>query len=292
MQMLLKKSLFALTGAATLGACASLQAVTDFGENPTSINMNIYVPDQVAENPAIIVALHPCGGNAQQWFAGTKLPSYADTNGFIMIYPATPHMIQNPASLTHNGGGDALGIVSMVNYTLAKYAGDAARVYVMGSSSGGMMTNVMAGSYPDVFEAGAAYSGVAHACFAGAPSATPFSPNQTCAQGLAHTPEEWAAFVRNSYPGYEGRRTRMMIVHGTTDALVRPACAAEALKQWSAVLGEPFAANHTNTPASPYTQMLYGTTDPGAKLQGYFGAGLGHMPPVNEQLVLEFFGIL
>lgn len=75
--------------------------------------------------------------------------------------------VQNPASLTHDQGGDALGIVSMVNYTIDRYSADRERVYVMGFSSGGMMTNVMAGSYPDVFEAGAAYSGTPHACFAG-----------------------------------------------------------------------------------------------------------------------------
>jgi len=80
----------------------------------------------------------------------------------------------------------------------------------------------MAGSYPDVFEAGAAFSGTAHACFAGAASATPASPNQTCAQGLQHTPEEWGNFVRNSYAGYTGKRPRMMIFHGLADTLVRP----------------------------------------------------------------------
>jgi poly(3-hydroxybutyrate) depolymerase len=75
--------------------------------------------------------------------------------------------VHNPDSLTHGQGGDAGGIISMVNYTLDKYSGDRERVYVMGFSSGGMMTNVMAGSYPDVFEAGAAYSGVAFGCFQG-----------------------------------------------------------------------------------------------------------------------------
>lgn len=75
--------------------------------------------------------------------------------------------VHNPASLTHGQGGDALGIVSMVNYALNQYNGDRNRVYAMGFSSGGMMTNVLAGSYPDVFEAGAAYSGVPHACFLG-----------------------------------------------------------------------------------------------------------------------------
>lgn len=113
-------------------------------------------------------------GNALQWFLGTKLPSYADTNGFILVYPGTPHSlgcwdVYNKASLTHGQGGDASGIVSMVNYAIDKYrgGGDRDRVYVMGFSSGAMMTNVLAGSYPDVFEAAAAYSGVPDACFLG-----------------------------------------------------------------------------------------------------------------------------
>ncbi|KAN0090419.1 carbohydrate esterase family 1 protein [Hyaloscypha variabilis] len=237
--------------------------------------------------------MHPCGGSATEWYSGTKLPSYADTNGFILIYPGTPNMnncwdVQSADSLTHGQGGDALGIVNMVNYTLTKYNGDASRVYVMGASSGAMMTNVMAGSYPDVFEAGAAFSGVAHACFAGAASATPASPNQTCAQGLQHTPQQWANFVYNSYPGYTGRRTRMMIVHGLADTLVRPQCAIEALKQWSTVLDVTLTKNVTGVPSAAYTQEIYGD---GTKLQGIFGAGVGHFAPVNEPEILKFFGI-
>ncbi len=55
--------------------------------------------------------------------------------------------VQSPASLTHGAGGDAGGIVNMVKYTLDKYSGDASKVFVMGGSSGAMMTNVLAGSY-------------------------------------------------------------------------------------------------------------------------------------------------
>lgn len=36
---------------------ASLQQVSNFGSNPSSIQMYIYVPDKVAANPAIIVAV-------------------------------------------------------------------------------------------------------------------------------------------------------------------------------------------------------------------------------------------
>jgi len=284
-----------LLAAAPLAFAASLQRVSDFGSNPTRINMYIYVPDKLAASPAIIVAMHPCGGSGTSFFSSTRLPSYADTNNFILIYPDTPNMsrcwdVQNAATLTHNGGGDAAGIISMVNYTRDKYSADPARIYIMGSSSGAMMTNALAGSYPDVFEAGAAYSGVAFACASGQGQATPMAPNQTCAQGqIRRTPKEWGDFVRNAYPGYTGRRPRMQIYHGLADTLVRPACAMQALQQWSDVLGLPWSRNATGTPSAAYTQMVYGD---GTKLEGFFGQGVGHTAPVNEQLMLKFFGIL
>lgn len=238
--------------------------------------------------------IHPCGGTASQWYSGTELPSYADKYGFILIYPETPNMsncwdVHNAASLTHGEGGDALGIVNMVKYTSETYQTDPARVFAMGFSSGGMMTNVLAGSYPDVFAAGSANSGTAFACSAGSPSATPASANQTCAQGqIQHTSTEWGDFVRNSYPGYTGQRPRMMIWHGLDDTLVRPECAMQALGQWSDVLGVSLDKNVTGVPSAQFTQMVYGD---GSQLQGFFAQGIGHAPMADPVLMLKFFGI-
>lgn len=51
-------SILVLAASATLGLCASLVQVKDFGgSNPTKINMYIYVPDKVATKPAVIVAV-------------------------------------------------------------------------------------------------------------------------------------------------------------------------------------------------------------------------------------------
>lgn len=197
--------------------------------------------------------------------------------------------VQDPDSLTHDAGGDSLGIVNMVNYTVQTYKADQARVFVMGFSSGGMMTNVLAGTYPNVFAAGSANSGTAHACFAGAPSATPFSPNQTCAQGeIQHSPAEWGDFVRNSYPEYTGQRTRMLIWHGLDDTLVVPECATQALGQWSDVLGVSFDRNVTGVPSAEFTQMVYGD---GSQLQGFFAQGVGHAPIADVAYMLDFFGL-
>jgi len=239
--------------------------------------------------------MHGCGGTASNFYSSTRLPSYADTSGFVLIYPETPNMsrcwdVQNAATLTHNGGGDAAGVVSMVRYALTKYGGDPDRVYMLGSSSGAMMTNALAGSYPDVFEAGAAFSGINFACASGQGQATPMAPNQTCAQGrIEHSPQVWGDFVRNAYPAYAGRRPRMQIYHGLADTLVRPACGMQALQQWGNVLGLEWTKNVTGVPSAAYTQVVYGD---GTKLEGFFGQGVGHTAPVNEQVMLKFFGIL
>ena len=81
----------------------------------------------------------------------------------------------------------------------------------------------------------------------------------------------------------------MMIAHGLADTLVRPQCAREALKQWSNVLGVTLTKTSSGVPSSAYSQEIYGD---GTKLQGFFGTGVGHTAPVNEDLMLKFFGLI
>ncbi|KAF2727891.1 alpha/beta-hydrolase [Polyplosphaeria fusca] len=291
--------LLATLAVAGSASAATLKQVTGFGTNPTNLQMYIYVPDKLAASPPVIVGLHPCGGTATQWFSGSGLQKYADQLGFIGIFAGTTKYsncwdVQNAATLTHNGGGDALGVVSMVNYTLAQYKGDATKVFVTGGSSGAMMTNQLAGSYPDVFAGGAAYSGVGFACFAGSKSdPTPFGANQTCAQGqVSHTAAEWGQFIKNAYPGYTGKYPKMQIVHGLADSLVRPAAAYQALQGWGSVMGLTNTKNNTGASVpegSAYTEVVYGD---GTQLVGYFGQGVGHIAPPNPPVMLKFFGLM
>jgi acetylxylan esterase len=82
----------------------------------------------------------------------------------------------------------------MVTYSIATYGVSAAHVYVTGTSSGAMMTNVMAGSYPNLFQAASIYSGVPFGCFAGSDSW-----NSQCANGqLTKTAQQWVRLARYS----------------------------------------------------------------------------------------------
>jgi acetylxylan esterase len=103
----------------------------------------------------------------------------------------------------------------MVKYVIKNYGGDANRAFAIGFSSSAMMTNVVAGAYPDVFKAGSVYSGVLDGCFyvAGATAgmATPGWANQCANSQLTKTVQAWGDLVRGDHPGYSGTYTRTQI---------------------------------------------------------------------------------
>ncbi|KFZ16263.1 hypothetical protein V502_05194 [Pseudogymnoascus sp. VKM F-4520 (FW-2644)] len=293
-------SLTTLAVSATLASLASalsstLEQVTAFTDGPTNAGMYVYVPTGVTAPAPIIVAIHYCTGTANAYFSGTQYATLADTHGFIVIYPNAPSSggcwdVASTASLTHEGGGDSLTIVNMVKYAVANLGGDADRVYATGSSSGAMMTNVLAGAYPDIFKAGSSYSGVPDGCFyvegAQPGQDTPGWNNQCSGGTLIKSAQEWGDQVRSYYPGFTGSYPKMLIWHGTADTTLAYPNYAEALKQWSNVLGVSETATNENTPDAGYTQSVYGTT-----LVGYSGQGVGHTVPVHEAVDLAWFGI-
>ncbi|WP_410643530.1 PHB depolymerase family esterase [Amycolatopsis sp. lyj-346] len=268
---------------------ASLQEVRDFGANPSGIKMFVYVPDTVAAQPAVVVGVHWCHGTAQDFYAGTQYASLADRYGFIVIYPSAVSSdgcwdVHSPAVLTHNGGGDAQGIVSMVKYVQQRYHGDPARTFVTGHSSGGMMTNVLLGSYPDVFRAGASFAGVPFGCFAG-----PASWHTGCAEGrVDKTAQQWGDAVRSAYPGYSGPRPRVQLWHGTEDDVLRFANFGEAIEQWTNVHGVSTTPTSTeyNTPRSTWTRTRHGSQVEAIREQGQ-----PHNLQILADEVIRFFGI-
>ena len=204
-----------LTVTGAFAAAGQLVQVTNFGPNPTNVGMFVYTPANLANPPPLIVAMHYCTGTAQAYFSGTQYANLADTHGFIVIYPNAPDSggcwdVHTNATLTHDAGGDSLGIVSQVRFAIANYGVDATRVFATGTSSGAMMTNVLMAAYPDVFAAGSLYSGVPAGCFAG-----PNAWHRECALGeLILTPQQWGNRVRSAFPGFSGIRPRVQFWHG------------------------------------------------------------------------------
>ncbi|KAJ8117154.1 hypothetical protein OPT61_g1574 [Boeremia exigua] len=272
----------------------ALTRVTNFGSNPTNLEMNIVVPGKLATKPAIILALHGCFGSGEVYAAQTAYDTLSEQKGFISIFPSAKHdsncwEVNTSKGLSRNAGGDNQGLVFMVNYTITKYSADATRVFVTGTSSGCMMTNVLMATYPDVFAAAACYSGVSAGCFAGSPGASPISSDEKCANGLViKSQAEWVRIAKSMYPGYTGKYPRLATWHGTADTLVTVPNLGEQLKQWSGMQEVTFTRNMTNRPEAGYTMIVYGD---GSKLVGYEARGVGHTVPVHEQEDLAWFGL-
>ncbi|RLP93049.1 PHB depolymerase family esterase [Micromonospora sp. CV4] len=283
----------ALTFAAPASA-ATLTQVTGFGNNPTNLQMHLYVPDRVAARPAVLLALHYCTGSGPAYHSGTQYASLADRYGFIVIYPSVTRSslcwdVSSPQALRRGGGSDPVGLMSMVDYVRQRYSADPARIFATGTSSGAMMTNVMLGDYPDVFAAGASFAGVPFGCFATGGGS---EWNSECANGqLIRTPQQWGDLVREAHPGYTGRRPRMQIWHGTNDETLRYPNFGEQVKQWTNVHGLSQTPTYTDTPQSGYTRTRYGSSGPTAPVEAISMQGVSHNLPVDAAQVIRFFGL-
>ncbi|MFF1510442.1 PHB depolymerase family esterase [Streptomyces sp. NPDC058326] len=286
-----------LTGAsATTASAASLTEVTNFGSNPGNLRMYVYRPDSAPARPAVLVAVHYCTGTGPAFYANTEFARLADQYGFVVVYPDANVSgqcfdVSSPQALKHDGGSDPTSIAQMVRYTLQNMNADAGRVYVTGASSGAMTTNALLGAYPDVFKAGAAFSGVPFGCFA---TTNGSGWNSDCATGkISKTPQEWGDLVRNAYPGYAGPRPRMQLWHGTEDDALYYANFGESIKQWTNVLGVSQTPLFTDSPQSHWTRTRYGSAGTQAPVEANSFQGVGHSLPASGMAAraITFFGL-
>ncbi|KAK3935432.1 carbohydrate esterase family 1 protein [Diplogelasinospora grovesii] len=283
-----------LGSASAFPAQNALAPVSDWRENPTQLTLQVYVPSKIAAKPAVILALHYCGGTGAAYSQTTEYNSLADSKGFVVMYPSQAkdnHCwdVATAKTLTHDGGGDSTGLANMIKWAIKEYDADPTKIFVTGSSSGCMMSNVMAATYPDLVAAVSCYSGVAAGCLAGSPGSSPQSADPACANGQhVKTGAQWAAQVKAMYPACNGSYPRFQTWHGEADNFVNYPNLAEQLKEWSTILGVTWTNDNTNTPQSGYTQIVSGD---GTKLVGYSARGVGHTVPVHEDADLKWFGI-
>ncbi|KAG9229893.1 Alpha/Beta hydrolase protein [Amylocarpus encephaloides] len=276
-----------------LASAAALTKVANYGGSATRSEMWVYVPDNVKPNPALVVAIHSCQSSGPSYFNNAKIPwkQGSDAGGYITIWPSSPNSggcwdVSSKKSLTRDGGGDSTAIANMIKYAIPQYKVDPTRVYVTGGSSGAMMSNVMAATYPDLIKAVSLYSGVPAGCFVGSGVA---QWNSACSGGSSTNSQAgWAKIAEAMYPGYNGARPKMQIWHGTADGTLNYRNYEETLKQWTGVFGVPMTATLSakDTPERSYT-----TTDYGPMVEGISGQGVGHSVPSHLKVSEAWFSL-
>ncbi|KAI0116983.1 Alpha/Beta hydrolase protein [Daldinia grandis] len=164
--------------------------------------------------------LHACAVSGPQYSEETSYTSYADSRGFIALFPSSIHNnycwnVANEESLTQNGGGGSTGLANIIKWAIYTYNAGPDRVFITGSSSGCMTTNVMCATYPDIFAAVSYYSGFPAGCPAGSPGSSPEIGDPSCGKGqTTKAGAEWAKQIRSMYPGYNGTYPRTLFGTG------------------------------------------------------------------------------
>ncbi len=183
------------------------------------------------ESLPLVVMLHGCTQDPDDFAAGTRMNTLAQEAGFFVLYPAQAPRSNaqkcwnwfSPADQRRGGGEPAL-LAGMVRHVMQTHPIDADRVYVAGLSAGGAMAAILANEYPDLFAAAGVHSGVP----AGAAHdvASAFSVMKSGPAAAASWPSaeatRWPTPAREAEASASSRvrAAPVIVFHGDADATV------------------------------------------------------------------------
>ncbi|MGI8573953.1 MAG: extracellular catalytic domain type 1 short-chain-length polyhydroxyalkanoate depolymerase [Egibacteraceae bacterium] len=241
-----------------------------------SRSYKLYVPQVTGSQPKpLLVMLHGCTQDADDFAAGTRMNALAETHGFLVTYPQQSARV-NPSKCWNwfeagdqrRDSGEPSIIADITRQIASSHAVDKGRVFVAGLSAGAAMAVIMGATYPDLYAAVGVHSGLAY--------------------GVA---TDLVSALRAMKQGSEGVRastplpaTPMMVFHGDRDQTVNQRNGDEVLGPWTAgaaqTVGEPrvlITVHRGQVPGGhAYTRSVYRDAGGRSLAEGWSVHGLGH----------------
>lgn len=284
-------------------------------------NYKVYIPKSLAKTKKapVVVMLHGCEQNAEEFAAGTRITKWADKEKFIVLLPEqnilyNPYKCWNWVLPVNNARtGETQVIVEMLDAVIAKYGADKDRVFAAGMSSGASMVNILGNCYPERFKGLGSHDGTQ---FYSTKTGMDFA--DVVLHGASVPPFD-AAQVGNRCSSFVSNRPSKMpiiIFHGMNSPLMSPAHAFQIESEFK-IFNDLLDNNRRDTsyfleksvkfvPAtSTYGYNLYTLINPNHEVlierymindlaHGWSG-GLSTLPyndpkgPNATQLIIEFF---
>ena len=173
----------------------------------------------------LVVMLHGCTQNPDDFAAGTRMNDAAQHDGFHVLYPEqsrehNPQGCWNWFKHTHQDRdrGEPAILASMVRAVMAEHSIDPQRVYVAGLSAGGAMAAILGQTHPDLFAAVGVHSGLAAGAARDMPSAFAAMQGNATASSGRLSPLRGAAPQASS----TRRPPPTIVFHGDEDRTVHP----------------------------------------------------------------------
>ncbi|MGJ7566283.1 extracellular catalytic domain type 1 short-chain-length polyhydroxyalkanoate depolymerase [Variovorax sp. GB1R11] len=144
-----------------------------FAHQGRTLDYMLFVPAGTAGQPAtprpLVLMLHGCTQNAEDFAAGTRMNEHARESGAIVLYPEQPlrehgQKCWNWFKPQHQqrGKGEPALLAALTLHIAEQQQADRSRIYVAGLSAGGAMADVLGHCYPDIYAAVGVHSGLPH----------------------------------------------------------------------------------------------------------------------------------
>lgn len=218
---------------------------------------------QPAQPLPLVLMLHGCTQNPDDFATGTGMNALALEHGFVVVYPAQNQKANaqrcwnwfTPADQQRDTG-EAAWLAALVHEVTRLRAIDPTRVYVAGLSAGGAMASILGHTHPDVFAAVGVHSGLACGVASNVISALSVMKNGRSAAGATSKTSKLPTIV----------------FHGDADKTVHPHNAEAVLQT---------AIGHTQTTAHAtsgerYTRTTYQSADGRSIAENWTLHGTGH----------------
>ncbi|MED4020775.1 PHB depolymerase family esterase [Priestia aryabhattai] len=276
----------------SLGAVSSSAAGSFTSKTYNGRTYKLYVPSSYQGGAALplVVMLHGCTQDPDQFAAGTQMNALAETEKFFVLYPEQPSSANsnkcwNWFDTAHQsrGSGEPALIAGMVNQIKSSYSIDADQVFVGGLSAGAAMSVIMGATYPDIFAAISVGAGLEYK------AATSVTGAYTAMSSGGPNPIQQGDLAYSSM-GEHKRVVPVILFHGTADYTVAPINAHQILSQWAQTndrASDGLDNNNIDDTADQtlpgtvsggrsYTQYIYKDTAGKTVMEKYMIEGMGH----------------